>query len=172
MPEPRSPLQRQLDTAGRLGAVALALVAVLLILALLRGEPLLHVIMESVSLAVAAIPEGLPAVVTVVLALGMRRLARHHALVKRLAGVETLGCATVICTDKTGTLTLNQMTVRAITASDGMRFAVTGEGYVGQGRIEPEGGGMPGADLAAALLAEILCNDSRVQDRATPRRPD
>ena len=113
-PDSLSPLQIQVDQLGkRLGALAVALVSLLFFLELLRGEALVDVITESIALAVAAIPEGLPIVVTVTLALGMQRMARHHAIVKRLASVETLGCTTVICSDKTGTLTLNQMTARA-----------------------------------------------------------
>ena len=161
--EPRSPLQRQLDDAGkRLGLIAIVLVGILLSLALARGEGPLHVVLESVSLAVAAIPEGLPAVVTITLALGMRRMARRHALVKRLASVETLGCATVICSDKTGTLTVNQMTVRAFTFRH-EQFSVSGEGYGEAGEIvAPFHRKVP--NLAPLLLPLALCNDSGFRD--------
>ena len=104
-PDILSPLQVQLDQLGkRLGTMALILVGLLFILQLLRGIDLMHAIFNSIALAVAAIPEGLPVVVTVTLALGMHQMAKHFAIVKRLASVETLGCTTVICSDKTGTL--------------------------------------------------------------------
>ena len=112
--EPPTPLQMQLDHLGRrLGAIALPLVGLLSFLELLRGTDLAHIVLDAIALAVAAMPEGLPVVVTVTLALGMHTMARQRAIVKRLASVETLGCTTVICSDKTGTLTLNQMTARA-----------------------------------------------------------
>lgn len=162
--EPRSPLQRQLDDAGRrLGIIAIVLVAVLFAFSIARGEALAHVVLESISLAVAAIPEGLPAVVTITLALGMRRMARRQALIKRLASVETLGCATVICSDKTGTLTVNEMTVRAF-ALGADSFAVSGEGYATRGEITP----IRTADQAGMfdlfLQAAVLCNDSQLRD--------
>ena len=168
-----TPLQLQLDQLGkRLGAIALTLVGLLSALALWRGDGLAHIALDAIALAVAAMPEGLPVVVTVTLALGMRNMARHQAIVKRLASVETLGCTTVICSDKTGTLTLNQMTVRAF-FYQGARFDVSGEGYLGDGEINAAGsagtvgsmssdGGLP--DLHALLLPLVACNDSRVDD--------
>ena len=161
-PESLSPLQIQVDQLGkRLGAVAVALVGLLFFLELLRGEDLTDVITESIALAVAAIPEGLPIVVTVTLALGMQRMARHRAIVKRLASVETLGCTTVICSDKTGTLTLNQMTVRSF-FYQGIRFSVSGEGYRPDGAIRSEAAGK--FDLDPLLLPLVACNDSRVDN--------
>jgi Ca2+-transporting ATPase len=123
-----TPLQVQLDGLGhRLALIASVVIALIFSLGLLRGEPLVQTVLTSIALAVAAIPEGLPAVVTLTLAIGMHRMARHRAIVKKLAAVETLGCTTVICSDKTGTLTLNQMTARALVYG-GRRFAVSGEG--------------------------------------------
>lgn len=162
--EARSPLQRQLDEAGRrLGMIAVVLVAVLFAFSIARGEALAHVVLESISLAVAAIPEGLPAVVTITLALGMRRMARHQALIKRLASVETLGCATVICSDKTGTLTVNEMTVRAF-ALGADSFAVSGEGYATRGEITPIRTADQVGTFELFLQAAVLCNDSQLRD--------
>ena len=159
-----SPLQVQLDELGkRLAIVAGVLVGLLFVMQLLRGEALTQVILESIALAVAAMPEGLPAVVTVTLALGMRRMAKQRAIVKRLASVETLGCATVICSDKTGTLTLNQMTVRAL-FYQGQRLAVTGEGYHANGDIRSSTGERTTQDMAPLLHAVAACNDSRLRN--------
>jgi Ca2+-transporting ATPase len=141
-----TPLQRRLDQLGRrLGLAACLVVAVILIQGILRGESLSEMVLTAVALAVAAIPEGLPAVVTVTLAIGMFRMARQGAIVKRLAAVETLGSTTVICSDKTGTLTLNRMTVEA--------------GWYAGGRFRVEDGLPPG--LAPLLWPAVLCNDAR-----------
>ncbi len=156
--EPPSPLQVQLDQLGkRLGLLAVALVSLLAFFEWLRGEGLAQLLIEAIALAVAAVPEGLPVVVTVTLALGMQRMARQNAIVKRLASVETLGCTTVICSDKTGTLTLNQMTVRT---------------YFCGGRsidVETASGDAPAlpddewrADVLELCRAVTACNDSRI----------
>jgi Ca2+-transporting ATPase len=130
-----TPLQRRMSELGRvLVIVCLVTVAVISVLLLARGGNLLQVFLLSVSLAVAAVPEGLPAVVTVALALGLQRLARRKALVRRLPSVETLGSVTVICTDKTGTITQNEMTVREVVAG-GQRYRVSGTGYAPRGRF-------------------------------------
>ncbi|KAF0247074.1 MAG: Ca2+-transporting [Planctomycetota bacterium] len=134
-----TPLQARLRVFGRMLVYGcLALVALVFILGVARGIKPLEMALASVSLAVAAVPEGLPAVVTIALALGVWRLARRRALIRRLASVETLGATTVICTDKTGTLTVGQMTVRVVATLDG-EIAVTGEGYASQGRFERAG---------------------------------
>ncbi len=156
-----TPLQLQLDQLGkRLAGIALVAVLLILVLGLLRGEELVELILTAIALAVAAIPEGLPAVVTVTLAIGMYRMARQGAIVKRLAAVETLGCTSVICSDKTGTLTLNQMTARAF-FYQGRRYTVSGEGYQGTGDIHPADNA---PDFTPLLRPLALCNDSRVRD--------
>lgn len=157
-----TPLQRQLDGLGqRLAIIAGAVIAVIFSLGLMRGDPLVQTVLTSIALAVAAIPEGLPAVVTVTLAIGMHRMAQHRAIVKRLAAVETLGCTTMICSDKTGTLTLNQMTVRALVYR-GRRLTVSGEGYGAGGDIVAENGALP-PDLNTLLHPAALANNCRIQ---------
>jgi len=161
--ESATPLQVQLDALGkRLAAIAGVVVGLIFVTSLMRGDDLVQTAMTAIALAVAAIPEGLPAVVTVTLALGMHRMAKRHAIVKKLAAVETLGCTTVICSDKTGTLTLNQMTARRAFFL-GRRFAVSGEGYGGQGEIVAEDGDPP-PDWPALLAPAALCADSRIRD--------
>jgi len=156
-----TPLQTQLDGLGRrLAAIAGAVVLFMLLAGLLRGEPWVKMVMTAIALAVAAIPEGLPAVVTVTLALGLQRMVRHKAIVKRLAAVETLGCTSVICTDKTGTLTVNQMTVRQIYCS-ARQLSVSGEGYDTVGTISCSNGSVP--DLEALLKPLVLCNDTQLR---------
>jgi Ca2+-transporting ATPase len=160
VPRP-TPLQTQLDGLGKhLAIIAGAVVALVFGLGLWRGEPVVHTIMISVALAVAAIPEGLPAVVTVTLAIGMRRMAKNSAIVKRLAAVETLGSTTVICSDKTGTLTLNEMTARELYFA-GRSFIVQGEGYWGEGTIAAaDARAIP--DLLPVLTPAVLCNESSI----------
>jgi Ca2+-transporting ATPase len=162
-----TPLQRQLDRLGkRLATISGSIVAVYFLLGLLRGIEPAEVMISSVALIVAAIPEGLPAVVTLTLAIGTNRLARRGAIVRKLASVETLGSTSLICSDKTGTLTVNQMTARAVICAD-ERLQVTGEGYQTQGKVR-SGSTAPSDDGAAPdvrrrlAAAAVLCNDSHV----------
>ena len=160
--ESPTPLQVQLDGLGkRLAIIAGVVVTLIFVLGILRGDPLVQSIMTSIALAVAAIPEGLPAVVTVTLAIGMHRMAKNRAIVKKLSAVETLGSTSVICSDKTGTLTLNQMTARTLFYR-GRRFAVSGEGYRGEGAITAEDA-LPAPDYQPLLVPAALCNESRIR---------
>lgn len=154
-----TPLQRRLSHLGKwLVGFCLAVCVIVALLGVLRGEPLYQMIMAGISLAVAAIPEGLPAIVTVALAIGVQRMIRRRAIVRKLPAVETLGCATVICADKTGTLTENKMAVRKVVAGDITAY-IEGEGYDPRGEIKFEGGsGGPHFDLL--LKAAALCNNS------------
>ena len=159
-----TPLQARLARVGRLLVVAsLVIVAGLFGLGLIRGEPLLSLFMTAVSMAVAAVPEGLPAIVTVALALGVRRMARRRALIRHLPAVETLGATSVICTDKTGTLTVGQMTARALVVPVGgvggvlTACDVSGEGYAPEGAVTCAGSELiEGVRGAALRLARNL----------------
>ena len=156
----RTPLQEKLDQFGRwIGAATLVIVAFVAVLGILQGFPPFDMFLWGVALAVAAIPEALPAVVTVGLALGVRRMVKRHALVRRLPSVETLGSTNIICTDKTGTLTQNKMTVEKVYVN-GAVLNVTGRGY------EPVGDFLCGDILACdthlhrLLVVGALCNDA------------
>ena len=162
-----TPLEQKLARLGRLLiVVVLVLCAVIVLAGWLRGATdFLHMLEIGLSLAIAAVPEGLPAVTTMTLALGMQRMARMRALVRRLPAVETLGSVTVICTDKTGTLTKNEMTV-CVYALDQRRVDVTGSGYEPVGTFQETGKPVdPRADepLALALRIGTLCNDAKVE---------
>jgi P-type Ca2+ transporter type 2C len=155
----KTPLQKQLDHLSKiiatLASVALVLVVVL---GLARGEAFDKLFITGVALAVAAIPTGLPAVVTALLSLGTREIARRRAIVKRLPAVETLGSTSAICSDKTGTLTLNKMTARELVVPGHHRFSVSGVGYETGGEIKHVGG--EHIDLDHYLLPMILCSDA------------
>nr|WP_221383352.1 HAD-IC family P-type ATPase [Actinoplanes polyasparticus] len=158
-----TPLQQQIDALSRtLAFIAGGVIVVVFALGLLRGQPFDDLFITAVSLAVAAIPEGLPAVVAFTLAMGTGRLAKRGAIVKKLASVETLGSTTQICTDKTGTLTLNQMTARELLMS-GRRYRISGEGYSTDGRIDADGGS-PHGPLDPALVPMALCSDAVLRD--------
>jgi Ca2+-transporting ATPase len=165
--EEPTPLQTKLDHLGRtLGWAALAVCGMVFLIGWLRGIDPLEMFLVAVSLAVAAVPEGLPAVVTITLALGMREMITRHALIRRLASVETLGSTTVICSDKTGTLTQNQMTVTRMWV-DGHQFEVTGSGYEPVGEFRQAGKAIDLDDYPAATTAlwvAALANDAQVEN--------
>lgn len=157
-----TPLQKKLDRLGKqLGAMVLGVCAFIFAVGYLRGVAAEEMFLTSVSLAVAAIPEGLPAVVTISLALGLQRMARRKAVMRKLPAVESLGSATVICTDKTGTLTKGEMNVREIFMGETVN--VSGEGFEPRGEFFEQGETIDMAereDLAMLLVAGVLCNDS------------
>ncbi|MCL4504033.1 MAG: HAD-IC family P-type ATPase [Deltaproteobacteria bacterium] len=165
--EEHTPLERRMVTIGRaLSIICLAVAAGAAVLGVLRGHGWLEMLIWSISLAVAAVPESLPAVVTGSLAIGTTRMARRHAIIKRLPAVETMGCTTVICTDKTGTLTRNEMTARKLFL-DGKGIEVTGSGYTptgkflaGQHEVEPEKDPV----LSMAARISLLCNDAALEE--------
>jgi len=161
-----TPLQKKLNQVGKkLGLIILIVVGFVVLLGYLRGIGFFEMFLIGISLAVAAVPEGLPAVVTVVLALGVQRMIKKHVIVRRLPAVETLGATTVICSDKTGTLTQNQMTVRKLVLPE-KNIEVEGEGYQPVGKfyqtgqeIEPQ----KDPDLSLLLRGAVLCNNAELQ---------
>jgi Ca2+-transporting ATPase len=161
-----SPLQRSLGRLGRqIGALALAISALVAATGWWLGRPPLEMFMTAVSLAVAVVPEGLPAVVTITLAVGIREMARRRALLRRLSAAESLGQASVICTDKTGTLTQGEMTVQAVWLAAGA-VEVSGVGYAPEGGFEVDGAEVEIAsrpDLIALVRSAVLCNRATVE---------
>ena len=165
--EEPSPLAVKMDYIGkRLGTACLAVSAAVVALGIFRGNPPLEMLIWGVSLAIAAVPEALAAVVTGALAIGVQRAARRRAIIRRLPAVETLGCTTVICSDKTGTLTRNEMTVRQVFAS-GQLLEVTGVGYDPAGEFRANGTAVP---VAADPAAERLLAGRRALQRHPLRR--
>ena len=164
-PRKLTALQLQLDTLGRVLIIAtVGIIALLFVVGLQRGVPSLELFMSSISLAVAAVPEGLPTVVTVALSLGVHRMARRRALVRKLSAVETLGATSVICTDKTGTLTAGEMTVKTLYVAS-QEYQVTGQGYATDGQVQLEGKTVSiQSDEGLRQLSSILvgCNSAHL----------
>jgi Ca2+-transporting ATPase len=159
----KTPLQQSLERVAKiLARVALAIAVVIVGLGLLRGQALLDMVIFGIALAVAVVPEALPAVVTISLALGVQRMARRNALVRRLPAVETLGSVSVICSDKTGTLTKDEMTVRKIFVA-GKQLEVSGAGYAPEGAFTRDGKKVEATGpLAVLLQAAALASDARL----------
>jgi len=159
----KTPLQINLDRLGKWLVIAISsLIVPLALVGIMRGHEILEMLVWGVALAVAAVPSSLPAVVVIALAIGVGRMVKRHALIRRLTAVETLGCTTVICSDKTGTLTQDQMTIRRIYV-DGKLIDVTGTGYEPKGEFHLDGKVVePGQDIALETLlrASSLCNDT------------
>ncbi len=152
-----TPLQQKLNKLGKtLGVAALAICAFIFVIGLIQGKEPIHMFMTAVSLAVAAIPEGLVAVSTIVLAIGVQKMVKKNAIVKRLPAVETLGSSTVICSDKTGTLTKNQMTVEKI-------FIHNKTQDLSQIKQISE-------DINKLVYANMLCNDTKIANDRNPNR--
>ncbi|TCD48427.1 cation-translocating P-type ATPase [Chlorobium sp. N1] len=158
-----TPLQKSLDRmGGTLARSAVVIVLFIVLSGLWQGRPFLEMLLFGVALAVAVVPEALPAVVTISLALGVQQMARRNALMRSLPAVETLGSTTVICTDKTGTLTRDEMTVRRILLPGG-ELELGGTGYAPEGALSSSGGGAIPSGLEEFLAAGVLCNDAALE---------
>ena len=160
----KTPLQQNLDKVGSvLARAAFVVVAIIVALGLIRGQPLIEMLIFGIALAVAVVPEALPAVVTISLAIGVQKMVKRNALIRRLPAVETLGSTSVICSDKTGTLTKDEMTVRRIYTA-GQVFKVSGAGYVPEGEFSVNGGQPvpPTQALKLMLTAAVLASDTRL----------
>jgi P-type Ca2+ transporter type 2C len=174
VPSETTPLQKELDGVGKMLGLIVVIIAVVMIVTIILLEhvsgfsAIFEVLILGVALAVAAVPEGLPAVVTAVLSLGVQRMARRKAIVRHLSAVETLSSASVIASDKTGTLTKNEMTVRAIVTASG-RVNLDGTGYSPQGKVSRDGGGeIDGAlrlELDRVLAAADRDNNAVLEER-------
>jgi Ca2+-transporting ATPase len=159
----KTPLQKNLDHVGKSLAKAAGVIVVIIVgLGVFRGQPLMEMIIFGIALAVAVVPEALPAVVTISLALGVQRMVKRNALIRRLPTVETLGCVSVICSDKTGTLTKDEMTIRKILVNSAS-YDVNGSGYDPTGRFLLNGKEVgPSEDLTALLRAAVLSSDAQL----------
>ncbi|XP_034259859.1 calcium-transporting ATPase type 2C member 1 isoform X1 [Pantherophis guttatus] len=172
---PKTPLQRSMDLLGKqLSLYSFGIIGIIMLVGWLQGKHILDMFTIGVSLAVAAIPEGLPIVVTVTLALGVMRMVKKQAIVKKLPIVETLGCCNVICSDKTGTLTKNEMTVTHIFTADGLHAEVTGVGYNRFGEVIVEGDivhGFSKPSIGRIIEAGCVCNDAIIRNNTLMGKP-
>ncbi|XP_068618783.1 calcium-transporting ATPase type 2C member 1 isoform X1 [Battus philenor] len=174
---PKTPLQKSMDTLGaQLSLYSFCIIGFIMVAGWLQGKAIQDMFTIGVSLAVAAIPEGLPIVVTVTLALGVMRMAKRNAIVKKLPTVETLGCVNVICSDKTGTLTKNEMTVTTLSTSGGHIAEVSGAGYNARGDVQLRA--YKGRDLDVArmgvhsmLEVGVVCNNAEIRDETLYGQP-
>nr|KAF6334850.1 ATPase secretory pathway Ca2+ transporting 1 [Pipistrellus kuhlii] len=172
---PKTPLQKSMDLLGKqLSFYSFGIIGIIMLVGWLLGKDILEMFTISVSLAVAAIPEGLPIVVTVTLALGVMRMVKKRAIVKKLPIVETLSCCNVICSDKTGTLTKNEMTVTHIFTSDGLHAEVTGVGYNSFGEVIVDGDvvhGFCNPAVSRIVEAGCVCNDAVIRNDTLMGKP-
>ncbi|XP_053287966.1 calcium-transporting ATPase type 2C member 1 isoform X1 [Pleuronectes platessa] len=172
---PKTPLQKSMDLLGKqLSLYSFGIIGVIMLVGWLQGKRILDMFTIGVSLAVAAIPEGLPIVVTVTLALGVMRMVKKRAIIKKLPIVETLGCCNVICSDKTGTLTKNEMTVTQLYTSDGLHAEVTGVGYNREGEVIVDGEivhGFSCPSISKIVEVGCVCNDSVIRNHTLLGRP-